>query len=106
MASISSFSEIRELATPSPNFKMVVLGSVEAEIRNSKANGKRSPIFVKWTSFYRSKLSSQNFNVCVCVCVINSLSCLNEKNGRQYENENIDRKMLRRKNQLSVDENI
>ena len=49
LASINSFSEIGELTPPSPNFKMVVLGSVEAEIRNSKANGKRSPIFVKCT---------------------------------------------------------
>ena len=46
----------------------------------------------------------------VCVCVINSLSCLNEKKWRKtwkkIKNENIERKMLRRKNQLSVDENI
>ena len=48
--------------------------------------------------------------VCLCVCIINSLSCLNEKKWKKtwkkIKNENIDRKMLRRKNQLSVDENI
>ena len=47
--------------------------------------------------------------VYVCVCVINALSCLNEKKWKKTwkkKNENIERKMLRRKNQLSVDENI
>ena len=47
----------------------------------------------------------------VCVCV-SSIRCLvwmkrnGRKHGRKIKNEHIERKMLRRKNQLSVDENI